>query len=66
MSKKFENTGYSFSWTQPYYGWTTPQVFQRIAVQEELDRLDAVDMLVDNMDHFPDAEEIISKVKASL
>lgn len=57
MSKKFE--GYSYSWTQPYYGWQTPQ--QQI-LEQELDRLDAIDMLVDNMDRYRDAEEILNKI----
>lgn len=56
MSKKFE--GYSFSWTQPYYGWQP----MRSTLEEELDRLDAIDMLVDNMDRYRDAEEILNKI----
>jgi len=59
--------GYSFSWTQPYNTSYNPfyQSVQHSELELELDRLDAVDVLVDQMLTYPDAEAIINKLKAN-
>jgi hypothetical protein len=63
---EFPNTnGYSFSWTQPYLPTSYNPFYQTVRAAElelELDRLDAVDLLVDQMDSYPDAQQIITRV----
>jgi len=57
----------NLSWTQPYYNHSYNPFYQRVQEQQvelELDRLDAVDILVDEMLTYPDAEAIINKIKA--
>jgi hypothetical protein len=63
MDRKF--TGYSFSWTQPYEVSYNPfyQSVQDAQLEAELDRLDAVDVLVDEMLTYPDAEAIMNKIR---
>lgn len=54
-----------FSWTQPYLTTSYNPFYQVVQDQQtelELDRLDAIDVLVDEMLTYPDAEAIINKV----
>jgi len=53
---------YSFSWTQKYNGWTAPQIYHDLKVQDELKRLDEIDKLVENRLTFPEVEAILSTV----
>jgi len=63
MSKK-DTWSYDFSWTQPYvsmngfYSQQTPA-----PAEEEIKRLDLVDQWIDTMDRYPDAEEMIERLK---
>jgi hypothetical protein len=60
--------GYSFSWTQPYSSVSMNPFYQSVQdaqLELELDRLDAVDVLVDEMLTYPDAEAIINVLKAN-
>ena len=66
---EFPNTdpfkGYSASWTQPYLPTSDKPVYQSVQdsqLERELDRLDAVDILVDEMLTYPDAERIINSI----
>ena len=66
---EFPNTdpfkGYSASWTQPYLPTSYNPFYQSVQDKQlelELDRLDAVDVLVDEMLTYPDAERIINKL----
>jgi hypothetical protein len=63
MSK--HRKGYTFSWTQPYHSVSYNPFYQSVQnaqLELELDRLDAVDILVDEMLTYPDAEAIINKL----
>jgi len=71
---EFPNTdpfkGYSVSWTQPYSslneffrGKTCEEIYNDDTVERELDRLEAVDRIVQNQLTYPEAERIINKVK---
>ena len=65
MSKEFNGLSYSFSWTpipSQYQGWTAPEIYQDLIVQEELKRLDEIDKLVENRLTFPEVEAILNKV----
>ena len=62
MSKEFNGLSYSYSWTQNYNGWTAPQIYQDLTVQEELKRLDEIDKMVENRLTFPEVEAILNKV----
>jgi hypothetical protein len=58
--------GYSHSWTQPYLPTSYNPFYQSVQARElelELDRLDAVDLLVDQMTEYPEAEQIIMSIK---
>ena len=59
--KKIKGISYSFIHTQsaynPFY-----QTVKDQQIENELDRLDAVDVLVDEMLTYPDAEAIINKI----
>ena len=64
MSKK-KHVGYSFSWTQPYGYSQWHEGFNRMLdITEELRRLDAADVAVQNMLTYPDAERIINSITA--
>lgn len=57
--------GYSASWTQPYLPTSYNPFYQSVQdsqLEQELDRLDAVDILVDEMLTYPDAERIINSI----
>jgi len=56
--KKIEGISYSFK--QPYNPFYQSVKDQQI--ENELDRLDAVDILVDEMLTYPDAEDILNKI----
>ena len=45
----------SYSWTQPYTGWTKP-------VNTEMAVLDAVDNIVSHMKTYPDAERMLAGI----
>jgi len=68
---EFRNTnGYSFSWTQPYQslneffkGQSCQEIYERLTVEEQIDKLEMVDRWVDSMLHYPDAEAILKKIK---
>ena len=64
---EFPNTnGYSFSWTQPYMPTSFNPFYERaqdLRVEEELDRLEAADRIVQNMLTYPDAERILNKIR---
>jgi hypothetical protein len=47
------------SWKQPY----SMNPVYNVLLETELDRLDAIDLLVDNMLTYPDAEAIINKIR---
>ena len=54
----------NYSWTQPYsYNDWDEYSASRSALEAELDRLDAVDVLVDEMLTYPDAEAIMNKIR---
>ena len=57
---------YSFSWTQKYNGkyngWTAPQIYHDLKVQDELKRLDEIDKKVENQLTFPEVEAILNTV----
>ena len=65
MDERRNITGYSFSWTQPLNNYSFNPFYQDVRAAElelELDRLDAVDLIVDQMDEFPEALEIIKRI----
>ena len=53
------------TFTQPYTVVYNPfyQSVQAAQLEQELDRLDAVDVLVDEMLTYPDAERILNKIR---
>ena len=58
--------GYSASWTQPYLPTSFNPFYERVKdlrVEAEIDRLEAVDRIVQNQLTYPEAEAIINKVK---
>ena len=58
--------GYSVSWTQPYLPTSFNPFYERardLQVEAEIDRLEAVDRIVQNQLTYPEAEAIINKVK---
>lgn len=61
---------YDWSWTQPYVsmneffqGKDCRDIFQRLSVEEEIDRLNKTDETIDKMLTYPDAEAILNKIK---
>lgn len=65
MSKPNGKWSYNFSWNQPYLPTSYNPFYQSVRSAEielELDRLDAVDLIVDQMDSFPEVEILLSKV----
>jgi len=67
---EFRNTngkwGYTASWTQPYLPTSYNPFYQTVRqhqIEQELDRLDAIDVLVDEMLTYPDAEAIMNKIR---
>lgn len=66
MAERKNMSGYSASWTQPYLPTSYNPFYQTVEQRQtelELDRLDAVDILVDEMLTYPDAEAILSKIR---
>ena len=59
MDKKFS---YSFSWTQPYYGYTWPDPIKQVNVMNEIARMDFLEEQIQSMTSYPDAEKIIQKL----
>lgn len=45
----------SYSWTQPYAGWTKP-------VNTEMAVIEAVDNIVNSMTSYPEAEKLLAKI----
>jgi len=60
-----EYSKWTYSFTQPYNVSMNPfyQPTQAAHLEAELDRLDAIDVLVDNMLTYPDAEVIMNKIR---
>lgn len=54
--------GISYSWTQPYTGWTAPQPSNTNA---EMIRIEAVDNIIDAMKSYPEAEAVLAKILSS-
>lgn len=55
--------GYSFGWSQPYPTWQS--TLEQVHVMNEMARLDFLEEQVQMMSHYPDAENIINKIKNS-
>lgn len=53
---------YSFSWTQPNYGYQWPNPLEQVNAINELARLDFLEEQVQAMTTYPDAEAILKKV----
>ena len=54
------------TWTQPYLPTSYNPFYQSVQSRElelELDRLDALDLLVDQMTEYPDAQRLLEKLK---
>jgi len=62
VDPSMKDFSYSFSWTQKYNGWTAPQIYHDLTVQDELKRLDEIDKKVENQLTFPEVEAILSTV----
>lgn len=60
MSKKYS---YSFSWTQPYPGFTWPDPIKQVNVMNEIARMDFLEEEIQSMLTYPDAEAILNKIK---
>jgi len=67
-NKKFQ--GWTYKWTQPYpsmnqmYGYDLLKKMKHYEdIERELDRLDAIDIVIDNMTEYPDAKEIMENLK---
>lgn len=58
--------GYSFSFTQPYPGYSWPDPVQQVNVMNELARLDFLEQQIQEMLTYPDAERIIKRIQESL
>lgn len=67
-----KNFKMNYSWSQPYTSLNSYGFFQSKAVQdrvndltieEQLDKIEMVDRWVDSMLTFPDAEDILKKIK---
>lgn len=63
------SNGYSFSWTQPYQslneffqGQSCQEIYNKMTLEEEVDKLEMVDRWVDSMLTYPDAEAILKKI----
>ena len=55
----------NYSWTQPYNQPTSFNPFYQAqtTVERELEQLNCIDLLVDEMLTYPDAEAILNKIK---
>jgi hypothetical protein len=69
MSKN-QNWNINHSWSQPYdslnaffQGQTCREIYNKLTLEEEIDKLEMVDRWVDSMLTFPDAEAIMNKIK---
>ena len=49
----------SYSWTQPYTGWSMPQPAN---INAEMIRIEAVDNIIDAMKSYPDAEAVLARI----
>jgi len=64
-----KRSGYSFSWTQPYeipamfVGKTPGEVFLSLTIEEHLSKMDMIDRWIDAMLTYPDAEDIMNKLR---
>jgi hypothetical protein len=70
MSKANGKWSYDWSWTQPYVsmneffqGKECREIYEALTVEQELDRIDQTDEMVDKMLTYPDAEAILNKIK---
>ena len=62
--------GYSFSWTQPYQslneffpGQYCKEIYERLKTDEQIDRLDKLDVSGDSMLTYTDAEARLKKIR---
>lgn len=53
---------YSFSWTQPHYGYQWPSPLEQVDVMNELARMDFLEEQIQEMSTYPDAELIIKNI----
>ena len=69
MSEKNYLDGYSHKFKQMYPGWNNTfvnnlfQIIQDQEVENEITSLEQIDLQVDNMTSYPDAEAVIKKIK---
>ena len=69
MSSKEIKGGYCHTFKQMYPGWNNMfvnnlfEIIQDKEVENELTRLEEIDLQVDNMTNYPDAEAVIKKSK---
>lgn len=59
-----------YTWTQPYQslneffqGQSCQEIYNKMTLEEEVDKLEMVDRWVDSMLTYPDAESILNKIK---
>jgi len=64
MTERRNINGYSFNWTQPYgYNQWNEAYGRLIDVQREIEKLEAIDAVIQKMLTYPDAEAILNKIK---
>ena len=61
MTKKIK--GYSHFWTQPYIGFEIYNMNSKVETFNELARIDFLEDEIREMTSYPDAEQIINKIK---
>jgi len=52
----------TYTWTQPYASMN-PYYHRDEVVERELDLLDTIDLIVDTMTEYPDAQQLLEKLK---
>lgn len=57
-----KNYSISYTWSQPYVGWT---VQQPANINAEMRVVEAIDNIVDAMKFYPDAEAVMAKILGS-
>lgn len=62
-----------YTWTQPYQslneffqGQSCQEIYNKMTLEEEVDKLEMVDRWVDSMLTYPDAEAILNKIKKEI
>jgi hypothetical protein len=71
--KKTEGVSYSLNWSEDYSNYKGIDLMHQLNSLERtfimsraIDNLDFIDMVLDVMDEYPDAQYIISKVRRNL